>query len=303
MSPRVILRRLAVAICALSAVAAAFFFLKAYEKEVLVTELINASTRGIPRKDVDATVLALSRTIYRRTNHAVQASALPLYDRLEATSFFNVGTSIALKHGIFGIEGSSSLGPCGTMTRILLNACWRIGIPARKLQILPDPRDGAGQHTMVEFRKGDRWQVISPSDSSFVWRNHRGEIATLDEIRSDPTIFAQIYEQEPGYRYHFRTTAHIRWSKLPIPARRFFRWILGPTRYERALTPVLYDQPRSLFLELALLCLALTGGLAVLLAPRTAERWRRVTLPGASRKVDDRSARDSRSITDGALTD
>jgi hypothetical protein len=158
------------------------------------------------------------------------------------------------------------------MSRVLLNALWQLGIPARKLQLLAAPGSGQVQHTMVEYRLGDRWQVISPSDSSFEWRNHAGQVATVDEIRSDPAIFEQVHARHPWWPASFDHTAHIRWEKLPRPVRAMIRIVLGPRRYEQAETPHWYDTPRRFLLDVSLVALVLSGVATLLLFPW---KWRR----------------------------
>jgi len=252
----VFLRRLTFALSVVAALLAVLMYLRVSETDRLLDSLIARSTRDVSREDVDATVLAMSQAIYDRTKNSLRPEQLPWLERLEATSYFNVGTGLALKYGFYGVVGHDVFGPCGTMTRVLLNACWRIGIPARKLQLLPGARDPGG-HTMVEFRSGDRWLVISPSDSSFVWRLPDGRIATREEIRGDSTVFAQVFDRYPRYPYRFDHPSNIRWEKLPGPVRTAFRTVLGEHGYAEAETPRLYDQPRRLVLYLALAALGM----------------------------------------------
>jgi hypothetical protein len=138
------------------------------------------------------------------------------------------------------------------MTRVALEALHRLRVPARKLQLLADEARSVEGHTMLEFRSGDRWLVLSPSDGAFTWRTHGGRIATLEEIQADPTIFAQIFARFPNYPYRFDHPSHIRWAKLPPLLRGAFRLVLGQKGYDEAFTPLLYDQPRRLFLVVAL---------------------------------------------------
>src|SRR5262249_9505561 len=152
---------------------------------------------GVARADTDAVVHALALAVFQQTNRGLPLSRLPLYDRLEAISFFNVGTGSSLKQGYYGVVGHGVFGPCGTSSRVILNPLWAPGMPARKLQLLPVPGSGNINHTMVEYRVGARWQVISPSDSAFVWRNHAGQVATVEEIRGDPAVFDQIHAHRP----------------------------------------------------------------------------------------------------------
>lgn len=254
-----------VALGVLSAVASVFFFTKVRENTALIDEFVRASTRDVSPADTEAVAVALARAIYRHTDRELAPSNLPLYERLESTSFFNTTSAVSLKRGAYGVFGDSHIGRCGTMTRVTLEALHHLGIPARKLQLIGDESGRGGGHTMLEFQVGGRWIVLSPSDDAFVWRTRAGRPATLDEIRADSSIFAQIFEPFPSYPYDFRHTSHIRWAKLPGLVRGFFRLILGERGYERALTPRLYDEPRKLFL-LASLAATLGFSLAAVLA-------------------------------------
>jgi hypothetical protein len=261
---RMMLRRLsrllAWTLAAVFAVATVFFYVKTRERSHLLDAFIDESLVGVDRRDTDAVVHALALAVYQHTNRGVSMAELPLYERLEAVSFFNVTTGTSLKHGIYGVTDHGVFGPCGTMSRVLLNALWEIGIPARKLQLLAVPGSGHIQHTMVEYRVGDRWQVISPSDSAFVWRNRAGQVATVTEIRSDPAVFDQVHAWHAWWPADFEHTSNIRWEKLPAPARRVARALLGEHGYASAETPRLYEQPRRLFF-LASLAMALLSAL------------------------------------------
>ena len=248
---RVVLR-IFVALSLLSASASVLLGAKVLEGAVVMDEFVRTATRGVDRSDPERVALAISGEVYLRTNRVLESAALPLYERLEATSFFNVSSPVSVQFGMYGLIGQAQLGPCGTMTRVTLDALGHVGVPARKLQLLHDESGTGGGHTMLEFRSGDRWLVLSPSDDSFVWRRYDGHIATLDEIRADPTIFAQIYKRYPAYPYRFDNPSHIRWAKLPGPVQGFFRLILGKRGYDNALTPRLYDQPRELLLLVSL---------------------------------------------------
>lgn len=264
-------RKAALTCAAVAAALSVTCFLLVREEERVIRAFITEATRGVPREDVEATVLALSRATFARTNRGIPVTQLPVSERFLATSFFNVGTTIALKYGIYGVVGQETYGPCGTMTRIVLNSCWRLGIPARKLQLLPGPRSKV-THTLLEFRSGDRWLVISPSDSSFVWRLPDGRIATRDEIREDSTVFAEVYRRFPKYPVRFDHPANIRWEKLPVPVRGLFRLALGERGYAEAETPRLYDRHRLLFFYVSLIALGLCLGVAMIGSPRATSR-------------------------------
>lgn len=260
------MRKTLLILAALSAVTAVFLYTRIQERNHLLDRFIAEALQGVPREDTDAVVMALSRAVFARTHRAVPKASLDLFDRLEATSVFNVSTGASLKYGIYGVNDNGPYGPCGTMSRVLLNALWRLHVPARKLQLLPTPGTKEVQHTMVEYRVGDRWHVISPSDSSFVWHNAEGQVATACEIRTDPAIFQQVKKWRSWWSASFRHPSNIRWDKLPAPVRNFLRQMLGPERYAAARTPRLYDQPRTLLFMGSLASGALLGLLGLLVA-------------------------------------
>ena len=238
--------RLLASLAILCAVASAFLYGKVREDAALVRAFVEDATRGIPRSDRESLAIAVARKAHHRTNRVITADDLSLYEQLESASPFNVSTAVSLRHGVYGLVGHSQVGPCGTMTRVTMEALRQLGIPARKLQLLPVTPEGG--HTMLEFQSGGRWLVLSPSDDAFVWRRPDGRIATLEDIRSDQAIFSQVYARFPNFPYRFDQAAHIRWAKLPAPVRGFFRIVLGKQGYENAFTPPIYDRPRELFL-------------------------------------------------------
>jgi len=240
-----------VVLAALFALASGFFYDKAREGDKVLADFVNNVTRGIPLADTDRVAMTLSREVFRRTGSFVPANDLPLYDRLEAASIFNVTSSVSLQRGIYGVLGNAQIGPCGTMSRVMIRSLEQVNIASRKLQLLDDV-NGHGGHTMIEYRSGGRWVVLSPSDSSFVWHTKDGRLATVEEIRGDSSVFAQIFTHNPNYPYRFNNTSHIRWAKLPPGGRAFFHWLLGDKGYRDALTPYLYDRPRLLMLYCSL---------------------------------------------------
>lgn len=245
------LSRILLALALLSGVLAVFFHSKIAERNRLLDDLIATETHHGAIRERDSVAAALATGIYRRTLSTVPPSRLAFYERWLSLSFFNMGTRTSLKYGAFAIDGDPRGGPCGTMSRTLLNALWRMRIPARKLVLLNDLED-TDQHTMVEYESNGRWAVISPSDSGYVWRNAAGLPATLGEIQSDPAVFGQIYARNPQWPWRFDYATHIRWQKLPGPAQRVLRTVLGARRYATAETPQLYDQPLSLLYRMSL---------------------------------------------------
>lgn len=225
-----------------------FFFLKVQEENKYLNKLLETTEKKYTSEKTQAFVRGLSQEIYQLTNQGIDHSTLSAYDKWEATSPFNVTTAISLKYKTFGLKTHSVYGPCGTMSRVLLNSLWHKGIPARKLQLLPTSQKEGDGHTMVEFYVDGKWRVIAPSDSSFVWLDEQGEVASREEIKNNPDIFKQIYTRDKNYPYHFNKPRNIRWSKLPGFIQKFFRAILGEKGFQNATTPRLYDRPRSLMM-------------------------------------------------------
>jgi hypothetical protein len=244
-----------------------FFSFKIRERERLLDRLIQTALPS--GGGAEESALRLSDEIYRQTRNPLPLNDMDWYSRWESTSAFNVTSAVSLRYGGFGVEGHSTYGACGTMSRTLLNALWKLGVPARKLQLLANDDGLGGGHTMVEFRSDGRWLVISPSDRSFVWRKPDGSIATANEIRGDHLMFAQIFEQDPRYPYMFDNTSNIRWEKLPGPVSGAFRIVLGEDRYAAAVTPKLYDKPRTFFVILFGISAALSGVGTLITRPRS----------------------------------
>ena len=249
----------------LFAVLSLFFFLKIQERNYYLDDLIKTTLHGGKHKTREEVVRAISNEIYRYTNKALDANSLGLYERLESISIFNMTSAVSLKYGGFGIMGHTTLGPCGTMSRILLNALWRLNMPARKLQLLSNIKNKIDSHTMVEFFDNGRWQVISPSNNSFIWKNKNGEIATVEEIKKDKDIFSQIFKQEPNFTYLFQGSKNIRWNKLPKSIVRIIRFTIGDKAFNKAETPKLYDIPRTLFFIICLIAICFFGTLFLVL--------------------------------------
>src|SRR5262249_60982308 len=115
---------------ALGAALTLSMFGKRRERDTLVRNFVDSSLVGVARADTDAVVHALALAVFQQTNRGLPLARLPLYDRLEAISFFNVGTGSSLKQGYYGAGGHGVVRPCGTMPRARLHAPRDLGIPA-----------------------------------------------------------------------------------------------------------------------------------------------------------------------------
>ena len=148
---RKVLFRFAVACLTLAAISSLYFFMKTRERVAYVNELVRSTLPDGKRTEPQAAAIALSQAIYRRTNKTANADELDGFSRWESESPFNVTAGASLRYGIYGIEGHSVEGACGTMSRTLLNALWTLDIPARKLQLL-DNASGVGVGVFADVR-------------------------------------------------------------------------------------------------------------------------------------------------------
>jgi hypothetical protein len=267
-------------------IAFAFLLTKVGEANLLLDNLIEANVTDQGLTDRGEIAIALAQEIYERTNRGLPSEDLDLFCRLESESFFGVSAGGSLKYGFYGVYGNPQFGPCGTMSRTLLNALWKLDIPARKLQLFDNEEGKGGGHTMVEFYHDGAWRVISPADNGFVWLTEKGEIATARQIQSDPITFSQIYAQQPDYPYLFDNYQRIRWSKLPDGFTAAVRFVIGEHRYNSMETPRLYDLPRTLLLIAVGILAVLLGLMAYITRPGSGGRRRQ--LPPVS---SDRPAR------------
>jgi len=281
---------LSLTVFSLSILASVFFLSKVREHNFYIRNLIYAAVWRKHLTQTDEIALSLDKEVYRRTNRALQKQDVDWYAQVESFSFFNVTPAVALRYGTYGFLGQHKEGPCGTMTRIVLNALWELGIPARKLQLdgkvaeqeslswvesyqdairvyhraKQFPNDG---HTMVEFYHDGAWRVTSPADHAFAWHTDEGKIATADDIQNDPRIYAQIYQLWPDYPYSdypytFVGHSNINWEKLPREMRVAIKAVMGEQWFAAAQTPRLYDQPRTLLFLVSLGASSVSGVLA-----------------------------------------
>jgi hypothetical protein len=245
-----------------------FFYYKVCEEYQLIDNFINESIDNKMVNNRQYVATSLSTAIYYQTKKIITDEELDWYDKLETTylfpaSWLNLSAGVILKYRGYTIAERYA-GPCGTMSRLLLNALWRLDIPARPLCLLNNDQGKGGGHVMVEFYDGGRWLVVSPADTAHIWRNTRGEIATAEEIKQDREIFKQIYKIRPDYDYLFDNYKHISFENLPPVISEMIKFTLGSELFDRLEIPKLYDQPkRAFFYSSVALCL-MFGVLAVI---------------------------------------
>ena len=247
----------------LCGLAAILFAIGAWRERRVVARFVEAGLTVDHRRTTERSVSRLARLSFEHTDRIVTGSELSSVARWEATSWFNMSAAIALEHGAYAVR-EAHLGRCGTTSRVLLNALWHVGIPARKLHISLD-MEPFGGHTIVEYYDGGRWRVISPADGGFVWRRADGEVATAAEIGASQTILDQVQKVCPAFPYRFDVLHRVRWSKLAPRTAAAVRTVVGSDRFTSMSTPRLYDRPRALMAIVAASAALFFGALSLLL--------------------------------------
>jgi hypothetical protein len=247
---------------------ALLFYGKYREEKQLLARFIADYIDDQHRPDRQYVALALASAIYHQTRNLIDRDRLDWYERFEArylipAPIFNLTAGVALKYKVYGIKDQPGVGPCASMTRILLNALWMLDIPARELLLLDNGQGEGGGHVMVEFFDGSRWVVVSPADTAHVWRNRQGEMATAAEIQENPEIFHQIYKLRPDYDYLFDNCRNMSFEKFPRLVPKIIKYILGPESFAKLQVPKLYDQPRMLLLSVSGAFCLIFGWLAI----------------------------------------
>lgn len=189
-------------------------------------------------------IISFMDWIYDNCNQSVSKEEVPFYIIMEGLLPLRYSTKSIIDYACY-VEGYPYWGTCGSRTRVALVLLRRRGIPVRKLQLELDK----GSHTMPVVLVNGKWRVFDV-DHNFYWVNNQGEVATLEEIKTDPDLFAQIKKEWPKYKYTFSKTAYIRWKKLG----RFRKYLVpmlekvfGAEYVAEIDTPPIYERPRIFY--------------------------------------------------------
>lgn len=218
--------------------------------------------------DDESKAIALSHFVAMEGIQAVQADSASTMARIEHSLPLELSPVTVLREG-FAFRDAMRFGPCGQLTRTVHAIAVLRHVPSHKVLI-----ETKGQeHAMVTLYARGADRLFDPT-FDFYWTNRSGHVASIDEVRNDPEIFAQIYRKVPWYPYRLEDVTYFRWSRLGAPGRwlrRGLSAVLGASRVDHIDTPMLYERPwlgySYLCAAASLLCLGL--GIAGLLP------WRR----------------------------
>lgn len=190
--------------------------------------------------DDESKAIALSHFVAMEGMQSVHSDAASAMARLEHRLPLELSPVTVLREG-FAFPDAHRFGPCGQLTRTIHAIADLRHIPSHKVLIETDGQE----HVLVTLFAGGADRLFDPT-FDFYWTNRSGHVASIDEVRNDTAIFAQIYRKAPEYPYRLDGATYFRWNRLGAPGRwvrRGLSAILGAERVDRIDTPMLYERP------------------------------------------------------------
>jgi hypothetical protein len=190
--------------------------------------------------DAEAKAKELAHFVALQGTRPVDPASASFVARLEHRLPLELSPVTVLKEG-FAFPDARRCGPCGQMCRTIRAAAWLWRIPSHKVLL----GTGAGEHSMVALYANGAYRLFDPT-FDFYWTDRGGHVATIEEVRDDPGIFAQVYRRFPHYPYRLDGATYFRWSRLGPPGRwlRFaLTAVMGQSWVAKLDTPKLYERP------------------------------------------------------------
>lgn len=221
-----------------------FFLIKYTNTIILISELVNDTILNGTNLNSEQKVLLLSEKIFSETNRIEEPDQLDWYSLFEIKYLWGISAATGLEYKCYAVRSIAEPDKSEIMTRILLLSLWQIDIPARRIVL--NLNNSLDTYSMVEFYHDGEWKLISVADSSFVWRNRFGQIASTNELRKDPLMLSQIKMVNPNWNFNFDDVTHINWELLPGFIRFIFKSIMGEAAFENSESPRILERPRQL---------------------------------------------------------
>ena len=184
----------------------------------------------------------------------VDPDSASLTARLEHALPLELSPVTVLRDG-FAFPDARRFGSCGQLARTVRAVAWLRHIRSHKVPMVALYFDGA-------------YRLFDPA-YDFYWINRSGHVASIEEVRGDPEIFAQIHRVVPEYPYDLGDASYIRWSRLGRPGARIkstLTALMGRSWVENLDTPKLYDRPwwGYMWTSLVAAAVSLTTGLSLI---------------------------------------
>jgi hypothetical protein len=190
--------------------------------------------------DDESKAIALAHFVAVEAAQGVDPDSASLVAKFERALPLELSPVTVLKEG-FAFPDAKRYGPCGQMSRTVRAVAWLRHIPSHKVLM----GTGPDEHAMVALYVNGAYRLFDPT-YDFYWTNRSGHVASIEEVRSDTAIFAQVYRKVPDYRYNLSDASYLRWSRLGRPgawAKSALTAIMGRAWVENLDTPKLYERP------------------------------------------------------------
>ena len=190
--------------------------------------------------DDESKAKALSHFVALNATEPADPDSASLIARVEHRLPLELSPVTVLKEG-FAFPDAKRYGPCGQMSRTIRAVAWLRHIRSHKVLL----GTGAGEHAMVALYVDGAFRLFDPT-YDFYWTDSTGHVATIDEVRRDTAIFAQVFRKVPGYPYRLDDATYFRWSRLGRPGawlKSALTAVMGRAWVEGLDTPKLYERP------------------------------------------------------------
>ena len=190
--------------------------------------------------DEESKAIALAHFVALAGARPVDPDSASFIARLEHLLPLETSPVTVLKDG-YAFPDAQRYGPCGQLSRTIRAVAWLRHIPSHKVL----SGTGANEHAMVSLYVNGAHRLFDPT-FDFYWTNRSGHVASIQEVRGDTAIFAQIYRKVPNYPYKLDDASYLRWSRLGPPGvwiKAALTAIMGASWVENLDTPKVYERP------------------------------------------------------------
>jgi hypothetical protein len=190
--------------------------------------------------DDESKAKALVHFVATQSSDTVDPQSASLLVKIEHTLPLELSPVTVLKEGA-NFPDARRYGSCGQLSRTVRAVAWLRHIPSHKVLM----GTGAKEHAMVALYVNGRYRLFDPT-YDFYWTDSTGHVASIEDVRGDTAIFAQIYRKVPDYAYNLSDASYLRWSRLgplAVPLKSALTAVMGAAWVENIDTPKLYERP------------------------------------------------------------
>ncbi|GMV38154.1 MAG: hypothetical protein AMXMBFR61_26620 [Fimbriimonadales bacterium] len=194
-----------------------------------------------PGMDTEDSLKELLHYVAVECKHPVDPEKAHWVAKLEERLPLKLSPLTVLREG-YAFPGTERFGECGSMSE-LIGAVARVRGMKVRMVLLDGPP--VGEHKMVSVWHDGGYRLLDPAFDHY-WVNEERRIATIEEVRDNPEIFAQVFEKHPNYPYRLVGARYFRWSRLGRFegfARSVVGLFVGTQGPEEIDTPAFIDRP------------------------------------------------------------